>query len=365
MKKYALNEITFMQFIFIVHGAQVATGIFSLPMDLAIKAGTDGWISLLIGYVISMIACIIIVLAFKKYPTDTLPDLLNRLFGKVIGKILIIPVIAYFVLFVYTVLTFTMLFVKHWFLPLTPDYRIMILLIVPGYFVARSGLRVLGRYNELVFFLMLWMPLILMVPLKESHWIHMLPVIKEGWGPIFDGVQTTIYSFQGFECLFFIYPFLQKKELAVRGVIIANSLTLIVYLGITLLCFTYFSPDDITSYNQPLLSFLKVVEFRFLERFDMIFLALYLFIISTAWLTHMFGAVFSTGKLFGKEAPPLYAAVFFLLIITLIIAVHPSWNQAQQWQKNISETGLWFAYVFPFFLYLYVLLYKRFTRRVS
>ncbi|BBH20083.1 germination protein [Paenibacillus baekrokdamisoli] len=365
MKKYAFNEITFMQFIFIIHGTQVGTGIFSLPKDLAIKAGTDGWISLIIGWCCTMIASILIVQIMKKYPNDTLSDLMIRLFGKVVGKIFIIPVIFYFAFFAWIILLITVLFVKHWFLPLTPDFILMILLIVPGYFVAKNGLRVLGRYCELVFYMMMWMPFVLLIPLKDSHWINLLPLIKEGWTPIFNGLEGTILSFLGFEIVFIIYPFLQKKQLAIRGLVIANTLTLFVYLGITLICFAYFSPDDITNYNEPLLSLLKVIQFRFLERFDMIFLVLYLFIISTAWLPCMFVAIFCTGQLSGKKDPAPHAVVFFLLFITSVIVLHPSWNQALKWQQFISEFGIWFAYVFPFLLYLYILVYNRFRRRLS
>ncbi|MCU6796269.1 spore germination protein [Paenibacillus sp. WQ 127069] len=365
MKKYASNEITLMQFIFIIHGAQVGAGIFSLPMDVAEKAGSDGWISVILAWCCNIIASILIVLTFKKYPNDTLPDLLIRLCGKLIGKLLIIPITAYHAFFVCILLSSTMLFVKHWFLPLTQDYLVMILLIIPGYFVARSGLRVLGRYCELIFYMMIWMPFILLIPLKDSHWIHFLPLLKEGWMPVFNGLQTTIYSYLGFEIVFFLYPFLQKKQLAIRGVVIANTLTLIVYLGITMICFAYFSPDDITSYNQPLLNLLKTIEFRFLERFDMIFLVLYLFVISTAWLPYSFVAIFSTGHLLGKEAPAPYTAILFLAVITIVIVVHPSWNLVQQWQQFGSKIGVGYAYVLPLFLYLYIQIYSRFRRSES
>jgi spore germination protein (amino acid permease) len=365
LKKYGFNEITFMQFIFIIHGCQVGIGVFSLPRVLAEKAGTDGWISLLLAWCCNLIASIIIILIFKRYPNDTLPELLIRLFGKFMGKVMIIPVIFYFASFVWIVLSSTMLFIKHWFLPLTPDYVVMILLVAPGYFIAGKGLRVLGRYCELVFYMMIWMFVILMIPLKDSHWIHLLPLIKEGWKPIFQGVETASYSFLGFEVVFFLYPFLQKKHLAVRGIVIANTITLLLYLEVTLLCFAFFSPDGITEYNEPLFNLLKVIEFHYLERFDMIFLALYLFVISTAWLPFMFGAILSTGQLFGKKDPAPFAVVFLLLIVVLVFFLHPSWNQTGEWMEFMSKVGIGFAFVFPVLLYLYVRLYNRFRRSES
>ena len=41
MKKYAYNEITLMQYIFLINGTQVGTGVLALPRVLAEKAGKE------------------------------------------------------------------------------------------------------------------------------------------------------------------------------------------------------------------------------------------------------------------------------------------------------------------------------------
>ncbi|MGR5965169.1 GerAB/ArcD/ProY family transporter [Bacillus cereus] len=40
------NILSLSQFIFIIHSAQVGTGILFLPRTLAEKTGTDGWLVL-------------------------------------------------------------------------------------------------------------------------------------------------------------------------------------------------------------------------------------------------------------------------------------------------------------------------------
>ena len=42
-----------MQYIFLIHGVQAAIGLLTLPRELAEIAGTDGWISIIIGYFLS------------------------------------------------------------------------------------------------------------------------------------------------------------------------------------------------------------------------------------------------------------------------------------------------------------------------
>ncbi|MGG1634206.1 GerAB/ArcD/ProY family transporter [Paenibacillus sp. NRS-1760] len=365
MKKHGLNQITFMQFIFIIQGCQVGTGVFSLPRELALKAGTDGWITLILGYFLNLIASIIIVKVLEKYPDDTIFDLLIRLFGKFVGKAMALPIIFYFAFFTWTILSLTMLFIKHWFLQITPDYIVVCLIIAPGFLIVGKGLHVLGRYSELVFYMTIWMFFLLLFSLKDARWIHLLPIIKEGWKPIFDGVESSVFSFLGFEIVLVLYPFLKTKHLAVRGIVIANSITFFVYLGVTLICFAYFSPDGITDYNQPLFNLLKMIEFHFLERFDMIFLALYLFVISTAWLPYMFGAAFGANFLFGTKNAAPFGTVLLLSFVVLTVFLHPSWNETGQWTEFISKVGIWFVYVCPIFLYLYIRIYNRFQRSDS
>ncbi|OME82278.1 spore gernimation protein [Paenibacillus sp. FSL A5-0031] len=365
MKVQERNQISITQFIFIIHSCQVGTGIFSLPRTLAEKAGTDGWISLLLGWCINLTVCVLIVKMFEKYPDDTILDLFIRLFGKVVGKILTIPIICYFAFFGWTILSITMLFIKQWFLQMTPDYVLMILLVVPGFFIIGKGLYILGRYSELVFYMTIWMYLLLIIPLKDSHWVHLLPLIKEGWMPIFNGVGSAIFSFLGFEIVLVLYPFLKTKQLAVRGVVIANTITFILYLGVTLICYAYFSPDGITDYNEPLFNLLKMIELHFLERFDMVFLALYLFVISTAWLPYLYGAVYSTSHLLGTKKKAPFDSILLISIVIITAFLHPSWNQTGQWIEFISKTGIGVAYVFPVFLFLYVSIYSRFQRSGS
>lgn len=359
MKKYAMNEVTTMQYILLLHGAQIATGVLSLPRGLAEKAGTDGWMSLIVGWILNLTASLLIIQVMKRFPDCTLIDILGQLFGKWVAKIATVPLILFFVCSACVVQINTMLYVKTWLLPRTPDYLIMLLIAIPSYMVARNGWRVVGRYSELVFYMTALMPFFLLLPLKDNHLIHLFPLFKEGVMPVFQGVETTIFSLLGFEIVFLLYPFLQKKQMAVRGIVVANTLTILVYLFVTLICFAYFSPDEILVYNQPVLNLLKVIQFRFLERFDLVFMAFYMFAASSAWIPYLFCASFSASQLLGKQDHSPYAAVFTVLCIAVVFVIHPSWNQSEIMTKWMSRSGIGIAFVFPLLLWMYVQVYLR------
>ncbi|MED4442563.1 GerAB/ArcD/ProY family transporter [Bacillus thuringiensis] len=340
MKKYAYNEITLMQYIILINGVQVGTGVLSLPRVLAEKAGTDGWIAILIGWIFSTISGVFIVKTF------------------------VVIYMMYFAFYSCIVLINAMLYLKGWLLPKTPDYIVIFLFSIPTYFVARNGPSILGRYAELFFYMALWIPIFFLIPLiGNGSWMPFFPLLKEGWKPILTAVPSTVYAYLGFDIAFFLYPFLQKKQYAVHGMVIANTLTMLFYLFATIVCFAYFSPDSITQYNQPVINLLKVIEFRFLERFDMILLAVYLTIVSTSWIPALYCSVFCSSQLLGKQDHSSHVVVLLLLIIGFTFWTHPSWNESEIWQQVLSNTGLGVTYILPIILWLYCCLYEKFRRR--
>ncbi len=363
MKKYAYNDITLMQYIVLINGMQVATGVLSLPRVLAENAGTDGWIAILIGWIFSTISGVFIVKTAARYPEDTIYNILIRLFGKIVGKAFVVIYMMYFAFYTCIVLVNAMLFLKGWLLPKTPDYIVIFLFSIPTFFVARNGPRIIGRYSELFFYMALWIPLFFLIPLKENgSLMPFFPLLKEGWKPVLTAVPTTIFAYLGFDIAFFLYPFLQKKQYAVHGMVIANTLTMLFYLFTTIVCFAYFSPDSITQYNQPVLNLVKVIEFRFLERFDMILLAVYLTIVSTSWIPALYCSVFCSSQLLGKQDHSSHVVVLLLLIIGIIFWTHPSWNEAEIWQQVFSNAGLGLTYILPIILWLYCCLYEKFRQ---
>ncbi|MFP3126401.1 spore germination protein [Ectobacillus funiculus] len=365
MKKYAYNEITLMQYIFLIHGAQVGIGVLQLPRVLAEKAGTDGWIPIIFGWLLSVISSLIIVQVMKKYPEGTLFDLLTNYFGTWVGKAIALCMALYFAMKAFSVIQRSILFIQVWIVPGVAGYVLMILFAIPIYTIARNGIRIIGRYAELVFFLILWMPLFYWFALRESHhWIYLLPLFKDMEKALL-ATQSTTYSFLGFEIVFLLYPFLQKKQKASIGVIIASSLSMLVYLFVTLASFIFFSPDEITLFNEPTLSILKVVEFRFIERMEIIFLAFYLLVLSRAWMIHMYSAVFCTSWLFGKQDHSKHLLLLLLVMVMIMYFVTPTFNLNDQSQELVAKIAFPFVYTVPLFLWIYLSIHERIRGRVT
>ncbi|OPA80048.1 hypothetical protein BVG16_04670 [Paenibacillus selenitireducens] len=361
------QQITFMQYVFLIHGMQVGIGFLTLPRELSLIAGTDGWISIIIGWLSAVIASIFIIQIMKKHPDATLPDLFKIYFGTWIGKLGTMFVVLYFMSVSFLILFSALTIIKVWLLPKTPLVILTVLILIPTYQLIRYGIRSLGRYAEIIFYISIWMIVVLTIPLNDSHWHYLRPVLKEGWYPVLLGVRTTIFSYLGFEIAFWMYPYLKSKQLATRGIILANTLTMTINLIVTIVCFVFFSQQEIVKYNWPTLSLLKVIEPNFLNRWDVIFLSSYVLIISVTWIISIFIVIQNTSNLIGNpKLEPYLLIIFIVLLITAAAFIVWTQSRLTRLTDMLTSCGLILSYAFPVVLWMYTTLFDRiFPRRTS
>lgn len=359
MKKYALNEITFMQYILLNFGMVVSIGFLSLPRVLAEKAGTAGWIALIFVWVLSIVASLIVIQVMKRYPDGTLLDLLSVYLGKWAGKAGAVLFALYLLYYGYTGLIYTILITKQYLLQQTPAYIVMLLLLIPTYVIVRNGPRILGRYVELVILLSLWIPLVYLLPLKDAHWLRLFPVLKEGWKPVFGALPSTLYYHIGFSTTFILYPFLKNKRMASAGIVISYTLTMLMYVFITVICFVYFSPDEIISYNEPTINVLKAIEFKIISRIEVLFLSFYLLIFSLSWIPTMYMSVFCTTWLIGKQDHRNHLRLLWLFIAVGTYFFMPTFFQSERMNTLLGQIGFVVEYIAPGCLLLYVWIHDR------
>lgn len=359
------NQITLFQYILIIHSVQLGVSLIPLPGDLAKGCGTDGWIVLVIGWLVSIVSSLIIIQIMKCHPNGTIIDILSHYFGKWVGKVGMVMFVGYFLLYIFLIYNRMALLVQNWIMQQTNISVIMLLFLLPAYMITRGGFRIIGRYSEILVFLSSSLILTSLYLFKHAQWIHLLPILKHGWIPILQTVRTNILAFIGFEIAFFLYPYLEKKSSASLGIIIANSVSFLIYMLFTLLAYVNFSPDEITQYHNTLISLFKIIEFRFLERFDILILSTYLLIIIRTFLPVLYAAVICTQQLGLKGQPRLH----ILLILTVMVAVawiwKPGWDASVRLKDIVQNSGIGIAFVMPPLLWAILAGMRRILRRAS
>jgi spore germination protein (amino acid permease) len=359
MNKYSMNQISLIQYILIICETQVGIGVLSLPRDLAKNAGTDGWISIVLGWIMSMLVSLVIIRVMERNPEYTLFELLSKYFGKWVGKGLAVAWILFAAYSAITVMLATIHIIKIWIVPDIRNFILMILFIVPIYMITKQGIRVIGLFAEFVFMITLWMPFLLLLTLKDIEWMYLFPIGKGGLFPILSSVKSTVFAFLGFELAFILYPFLKDKKSAAKGIVIANSLSMLIYLTVTVICFVKFSPVEVTDYVYPTLNLLKVIQLPFMERLEIICLSFYLFIIFMTIIPYLYMAALGTSQLFGKQDHRNAIRINMILWIVMSFFFIPTSSQITQMGASQGITGLCFAFVFPIFLWIYGWLFHR------
>lgn len=330
MKSYAVRPISTLQYILVISTFQISVGFLSLPRDLAKQAGTDGWLAIPIGWAGATVASLAIVRVMTYNPDGTILDLIKRYMGVWAAKAAAAVFFVYFLILGYDGYIISSLVVKLWLLPTTYVYLLTLLMLIPTFQIGQHGLQVLGRYSEIVALLSLWVPLIYITTLRYAHWLNLLPVFKEGVAPVLSAAKTMVYPMLGIILAFFLYPHLVKKQKAASAIVISNTISCIAYLAITLICFVYYSPDEITDFNNPVITIMKTIEFRFMERVEVPFIAFYLFIFSCIWIPSMYIASYCSAWLLGKGNERRHLAVLCVAIFLSVVFYRPSFMEVER-----------------------------------
>ncbi|MCU4716194.1 spore germination protein [Bacillus cereus] len=364
MRNLEFQNITLFEFIIFIQSLQLASGMLIMPSPLATTAGTDGWISIILGWIVTSIIGVLMILMLQKNPDKNFSQILKTYFGKWIGTILFVAYAFYLFFAGFNTLLKATDIVKVWIFPSTPAYQICILLLLPFIILSLSGIRALTSYSMLVFFFTTWMPILLLFSLKSSYNpLHLLPILKDGISPIIKATKETITPYAGLEIAYFIYPFLQKKHKAIKGILIANTGTMFFYLYVTILSYMYFSPEGIKEVIWPVFHLLKGIRFSFIERLEIIYIAYYLIVFSTTIYPYLFFSLHSITTFFNKQAYRRILLGFIFLIGIFFIFLNPNINKYLYIYSLMDILNIIFFILLPIFFFTYGILFTWLTRR--
>ncbi|MFB7138547.1 GerAB/ArcD/ProY family transporter [Gottfriedia sp. NPDC056225] len=345
-------KITYVQFVLLIFGVQVGIGVISLPRILENKAGTSGWISLLFGGLISFLISVAMVKLREKDPSCSFNMYFTHCFGKVIGTLFSLFFTVYCLGIGFVILLRSILFIQSYILPDASLFILLVLFLIPTYQFVTGGIQILGKYIEIIFPIIIFFLIMLLFTLKQSNIHFILPLIKDGWLPIFKAIPATISSFLGIEIIFIIYPYLDQKEKALKGVLVANSLTTFVYVYVSIICFVIYSPDEISVIFEPVLDILSVIEFQYVERLDFILFSLFLIVISKTWIMYLWIGVTNLAEMSQhKRVDYLFIGLscVFLCLTNFFI---PTFKQNDQDIQFLSIYGVILILVMLVFIWI-------------
>ena len=123
-------SITRHQYIHILIGSMIGTGILTLPRITAKIIDQDAWLAVILGAALPIISIVLIHLVCRKYPDMDFVDLSQKLAGRFLGKLLILPIIIYNVMDSGVISRIFVEAIKLFLLNKTPRLMLVILILL-------------------------------------------------------------------------------------------------------------------------------------------------------------------------------------------------------------------------------------------
>lgn len=345
-------------FLFIIQ-AQIGVGILALPFKLNETAKGGGGLSVLVAGFITQLVIILLWVLMKKFPGLNLFNICLKIGGPIIGSLLIIAYIGYFILLGSNTMLTSVEVLRRWMLQSTPRWAVLGLFSIMTLYLAREKLTVLARFYTLA--TVLFIPLILFVGygLTQAHLEYMFPILDGGYWSIVKGAQDTTISMYGFELMLIIYPLSEgtnKQRLLIIS--LANLFVTLFYVFVVSTCLMVFNSEQIKYIPEPVIYLMKSLNFYIVDRADTFFLPIWTITLVCSVVGYCYAASIGLSVLFRKKSHKNFTP--FVKLISFMIALTPVTIVGIQRLNTVSEYATYlFIGGIPLIILMISLLMKR------
>lgn len=257
---------------FLIHSIQFGIGVLGFQRIIALTAGYDAWISVIIA------GLSIHIILWMMYKTLEIVDgdmvtVHSYIFGRKIGKLLTLPFVLYFIMISMTLLRTFIEVIQVWMFQDMSTFWFSLAFCGLGIYIVFGGFRtvtgvaffgvVLPAYLILTFFFT--------IPYADVK--NLLPVFDHSIKDLLMGAYQMSLTFLGYEVLLFFYPYIKDPQKSKKWAHMGVLYTTLLYTLLTLTTFMYFSEGQLQKNIWATLTMWKVVEMPFVERFEYIGIA--------------------------------------------------------------------------------------------
>lgn len=247
--------------------------ILNLPKNLLDSCGSSTPLNIILVSGLVLIFLYFIIKLFKNFSNSDILDVSEFLGGKILKAIIGILFICYFIILCSTQIRNFCEILKLVYFPKASIAFLIGIFLLVGIIASKFGFGTVIKSNLIV------VPIVMINLLIAFFWVssrfvpeRIFPILGYGVNETFFSGLTNIYAFTGLSYIYFLQPFLQKKEnfktISFIGIGIS---TLFVLLSVTSLLFSF---SDILIINEisPVYLLIRGADFgRFLQRPDAIF----------------------------------------------------------------------------------------------
>jgi spore germination protein KB len=239
----------------------------------------DSWLAAILAGSIALGMTLLACWLGEKFPRQTIFQYCEIICGKLIGKIIGLTLICFFIY--YTALSLRMFteFVLTTMLPGTP--LIVLTLVAMGVtaYMVRNGLEAIGRFTEIIGPpLLLLFPVLLISEAPKMHLYHLLPIMEDGIKPVVIHSLTPIGIFgEAVWIVLLALPGLNKPETIKRAVFFGFLFNIFMVSSVAAAIIAIFGPTVAGQLFFPAFSMVRMISIAdSLERLEAVLSILFI-----------------------------------------------------------------------------------------
>ncbi|CAK7087328.1 endospore germination permease [Tissierella sp.] len=360
------NKISTKQIRALVVSTIVGVGILSLPNEVAVLLGKDGWIAIIIGGLLMAAGIIIINKLFDLYPDKDFFEIGEEVLGKWIFNIFLIFVFSYLVGLMSSVARNLAEILKAFLLETTPTEIMIVTFVLTTSYIARSEIQIIGRAAYLIYPVILgFIIFLIFVSLPNSDFTNILPVFQSSMKGLPKSIEVSFFSYLGFEILLFSIPFTEERKKTLKASLTGIGIVMAMYVIIFILCLSQYGIHHLQRQTFPTLSIIKEIDLPgyFIENLDGLVMAIWVLIVFATMASTYYSAGKVLSKLFITRDHSLF--IIPLLPIVYIVSLIPQniIEVNKQLGTFINYSGLVSIFILPILIYCIGYIKLRWKRR--
>jgi spore germination protein (amino acid permease) len=337
---------------FLIHGTQFGVGALGYQRIIAMSAGYDAWIGIIIIGIITHIIVWMIYKICEKSEGD-LASAHRLAFGKWLGNAFNLLFVLYFIFTVITVLRTYIEVIQVWLFPDLSTWFFSLFFLSLVFYIIAGGFRVITGIAFLGVILPSYLFLTIVIPYEYANFRNLLPIFDHSIKDILLSGKDMTLSMLGFETLLVFYPFLKNPEKSKKWAHFGVFVTSFIYLILALVTFAYFSEGKLEKNIWATLSIWKIIELPFVERVEYIGIANWCLIILPNVCIFLWCAS-RVAKRMSNKVKHRTALIIITTIVFILMTLFEDRKLINELNAYIGKVGFFMGYVYLPILFLLV-----------
>ncbi|WP_040206772.1 GerAB/ArcD/ProY family transporter [Neobacillus jeddahensis] len=257
---------------FLVHSMQLGIGVLGFQRIIALTAGYDAWISVIIAGLSIHIILWMMYKILESVDGDIM-DAHTFVFGRVVGKLITLPFIVYFSIVAITLIRTYIEVIQVWMFQDMSVFWYSLAFCGLAIYIIFGGFRTVTGVAFFGVILPLYLIFTFFFAIPYADLRNLLPIFDHSIKSLLLASYQMSLTYLGYEILLFIYPYIKDPQKSKKWAHLGVLYSTVLYTALTIITFAYFSEGQLQKNVWATLTMWKVVQMPFVERFEYIGIA--------------------------------------------------------------------------------------------